>query len=135
MLNKTQNGFTLIELMIVIAIIGLLASIAVPQYGHFTKRAKFAHLISATNAVKSAISVCYQARNDFEECDSYADIPVSDPGSSENYSSIAITATTAKIVAYGTIKVNTTTYELTPTYVNTGITWTASGTCVAARLC
>lgn len=72
---KTQKGFTLIELMIVIAIIGILAAVAVPQYGQYTKRAKFADVISATATAKTAISLCYQETNLKEECnDGYAGI-------------------------------------------------------------
>ncbi len=66
---KTQKGFTLIELMIVIAIIGILAAVAVPQYGQYTKRAKFAEVITATAAAKTAVTVCYQDRNVIGDCD------------------------------------------------------------------
>ncbi len=65
---KTQKGFTLIELMIVIAIIGILAAVAVPQYGQYTKRAKFAEVITATAAVKTAVSLCYQTTNNIGSC-------------------------------------------------------------------
>ena len=54
------KAFTLIELMIVIAIVGILAAIAVPQYNSFTSRAKFSEVILATATFKSAISVCAQ---------------------------------------------------------------------------
>ena len=50
-----ENGFTLIELMIVIAIIGILAAVAVPQYGQYTKRAKFSEVISATAPIKLSL--------------------------------------------------------------------------------
>jgi len=70
---KTQKGFTLIELMIVIAIIGILAAVAVPQYGQYTKRAKFAEVITATAAVKTAVSLCYQTTNNIGSCDGGAE--------------------------------------------------------------
>ena len=57
---KKINGFTLIELMIIIAIIGILAAIAVPQYNSFTSRAKFSEVVLATVTYKTAISVCAQ---------------------------------------------------------------------------
>ena len=102
MLKQAQKGFTLIELMIVIAIIGILAAVAVPQYGQYTKKARFGDVISATNAVKTAISVCYQETNNFGDCDTYAEIDTNDPGSSDNFASVAISATKAVITAKGT---------------------------------
>ena len=57
---KVQKGFTLIELMIVIAIIGILAAVAVPQYSQYTKRAKFSEVKLAVSPIKSAVELCYQ---------------------------------------------------------------------------
>jgi len=57
---KVQKGFTLIELMIVIAIIGILAAVAVPQYSQYTKRAKFSEVKLAVSPIKSAVELCFQ---------------------------------------------------------------------------
>jgi len=86
---KTQKGFTLIELMIVIAIIGILAAVAVPQYGQYTKRAKFAEVISSTASVKTAVSLCYQTTNIIGSCD----------GGSEGVPADDATATVTDIVS------------------------------------
>ena len=78
-MDKSQIGFTLIELMIVIAIIGVLAAIGVPQYGQYTKRAKFSEVISAVAPIKSSISICLQERQLTTGCDSWAEIGVANP--------------------------------------------------------
>ena len=57
---KKQTGFTLIELMIVVAIVAILAAVALPAYRTYTQRAKFSEVIAATGPAKTAIEVCVQ---------------------------------------------------------------------------
>ncbi len=60
MMKKAQQGFTLIELMIVVAIIGILAAVAIPAYQDYTAKAKVANAISAVGALQTAVALCAQ---------------------------------------------------------------------------
>jgi type IV pilus assembly protein PilA len=76
MTNKAQQGFTLIELMIVVAIIGILAAVALPAYQDYTKKAKFAEVVSMVGAARTAVDLCFQTEGALASCDAgYRGIP------------------------------------------------------------
>src|SRR3954468_11790756 len=61
MKRSLQQGFTLIELMIVVAIIGILAAVALPAYQDYTKRAKMSEVVLAASACRTSITEVYQS--------------------------------------------------------------------------
>jgi len=65
------KGFTLIELMMVVAIIGILASVALPAYQGYAARAKYAELVTAAVPAKTAVDLCVQTRG-VDDCASIA---------------------------------------------------------------
>ena len=71
---KKQSGFTLIELMIVVAIIAILAAIALPAYQNYTRQARYSELVSAADGIKTAITVCYARTGDLTKCDTPAKV-------------------------------------------------------------
>jgi type IV pilus assembly protein PilA len=60
MKKQAQAGFTLIELMIVVAIIGILAAVAIPQYSDYTAKAKASSAVASLDGMKTAVALCIQ---------------------------------------------------------------------------
>jgi len=67
-MKRVQQGFTLIELMIVVAIIGILAAVALPQYRDYTAKSKVGSAIASIDGIKKGVSMCYQETGSFATC-------------------------------------------------------------------
>ena len=140
---KAQAGFTLIELMIVVAIIGILAAVALPAYSKYMDKAKYAEVILASQAAKTAVEICGQDEAGVTNCTGEAGNTHGIPENLTNPSKYVASVTT---VANGVITVTpapfgnvtaTETYMLTPSYnTTTGkVNWLSGGGCVAKQLC
>ena len=67
-MKKQQSGFTLIELMIVVAIIGILAAIAIPQYADYTQRTKLTGALAGIAGIKTQVGLCVQETGQIAGC-------------------------------------------------------------------
>jgi type IV pilus assembly protein PilA len=139
-MNRMQKGFTLIELMIVVAIIGILAAIAIPQYQDYVTRAKWQDNISQVQSYKTAIAECAQNSNgDLTLCDTTAKVAAvtgaTFPTPSGNLATLTQTATTAALVLTGTAGVASCVVTITPTASATSVTWaiTNGGGCTKSK--
>lgn len=125
-IKKVQQGFTLIELMIVVAIIGILAAIAIPAYQDYITRAKWAENNMIIAPVKMAISECLQNNAfDLTVCDTDLELGITLPSASDTLLSVTINTTTAAIVVTGKSVVKDCVVTWTPDVTDTTrISWT-----------
>lgn len=126
-----RNGFSLIELLLVIAIIGILTSLALPSYQHYTQRARFAEVLMSVQPYKIAVAVALQAGELMKDlnCGS-AGIPLP-PKSTKNLKSLEVKQ--GVITAVGTAVTGGYNYILTPDEL--GSSWSVDGTCLKAGVC
>jgi type IV pilus assembly protein PilA len=137
MKRSMQQGFTLIELMIVVAIIGILAAVALPAYQDYTVRAKVSEVVLAASGGKTAISEAFQTLGHMPAVASAGITPQSSPFvASVDYTTTAtnvgiLTATASSKEP----KIAGSTVVLTGTADTTGVvTWVCTGTILAKYL-
>ena len=137
-MKKVQNGFTLIELMIVVAIIGILAAVALPAYQNYSNRAAFSELVLAVTPRKTAVELAIQTR-------SPAALASLDGGALGIPANVVAAATThGAAVTDGAMTMTWQadgsamagiTYTLTAGGITPPVQWTEGGTCLTNGLC
>lgn len=139
-MKKVQSGFTLIELMIVVAIIGILAAVALPAYQDYTKRAKFSEVVIGTSGLKTAVEICAQDLATVVGCTDLQSGPgwsIDAVAASGFIASIATTDGVITATAVSAQGLAGETYILTPAFAAGKVTWTKGGTCLTgtSKLC
>ena len=136
-MQMVQKGFTLIELMIVVAIIGILAAVALPAYQDYTTRAKMSEVILMAAPAKLAVAETTSSIGSLASVTA-ANTGYSFPGATKYVSGVAITAATGVVTVTSIVPNAAGTLLFTPTEVAAGtgqLTWVckSTGTVIASK--
>ncbi|MFC7407473.1 pilin [Hydrogenophaga atypica] len=128
-MKSIQQGFTLIELMIVVAIIGILAAVALPAYQDYTIRARSTELLLAASGAKTAITEACQLQNNCSLPANTQNAISAQMGLTNLVAAAAVSASGVITIA-GTTAIGTTalTVVMTPSWNGTTAVWSCTGT-------
>ena len=130
-MKKNMKGFTLIELMIVVAIIAILAAIAIPAYQDYMRKARFSEVMSVGAGYKLSVAECINSLGTRTGCTAGTnDIPAV-PTSLVSFNMSAMSVTDGVISQTATTNAGLRTSVLTPALDNGALEWTQSGTCAS----
>jgi len=130
-MKKVQQGFTLIELMIVVAIIGILAAVAIPAYQDYTVRAKVTEGLSLATSGKTAIGEYFASNGTLPADNAAAGLAASTSLRGNSVRSVAVSASGLLTITFSGQPINSSTMLLRPTAADGGINWSCtSGTLV-----
>jgi type IV pilus assembly protein PilA len=131
-MKTMQKGFTLMELMIVVAIIGILAAVAIPQYQDYTVKAKLSKVMNYAKPIQTALALNNQEQGSFPTtADAWTTLGLSgSPAATTEVSAVVVAATTGAIsITLRGIKatnVDGGTLTLSPSLGSTAISWAAT---------